>query len=277
VAALDAVAMFTLPQLSAPRSVTVDAGPAQFLAAHLGSDRFFSMWVYHADYGSYFGLASLDSDDLPVPDQWADYVRANLAPDADPTIFDGRRVEKGGPDAAADLQRHLAAYEQAGVRFVLSQTGTEPFGTGADLVDGVSRVYADPLVTIYQLPAPLPFFRTRGGTCSLHTQGAGAVTASCSGPATLVRAELALPGWSATVNGRPVEVGNDGGLQEVSLGGGSSSVSFDYSPAHLGLGEGLAGAGFLGAATVLAGPGLLRRRRNASSGAPARWYRRRSP
>jgi hypothetical protein len=277
VVAVDAVVMFAFPQFSAPRSVTVDSGPAQFLEAHLGSGRFFSMWVYHADYGSYFGLASLDSDDLPVPDQWADYVRANLAPDADPTIFDGRRVEKGGPSAAEDLRRHLAAYEQAGVRYVLSQTGTQPFGPERDLVDGVSLVYRDPLVTIYQLPAPQPIFRTTGGTCSLHAQGTGAVTASCSGPATLVRAELAFPGWSATVNGRPVEVGSAGGLQAVALAGGSSSVSFDYTPAHLGLGEGLAGAGFIGAAAVVGGPGLLRRRRNASTGAPARSCRRRSP
>jgi hypothetical protein len=277
VVALDAVVMFTLPQLSAPRSVTLDSGPAQFLEAHLGSGRFFSMWVYHADYGSYFGLASLDSDDLPVPEQWADYVRANLAPDADPTIFDGRRVAKGGASAAEDLRQNLAAYEQAGVSYVLSQTSTQPFGPASHLVDGVSRVYADPLVTIYRLPAPQPFFRTTGATCSLHPQGTGAVTASCSGPATLVRAELAFPGWSATVNGRPVEVRNAAGLEAVSLAGGSSSVSFDYTPAHLGLGEGLAGAGLLGAAAVLAAPGLLRRRRSASTGVPARSYRRRSP
>jgi hypothetical protein len=76
--------------------------------------------VHHPDYGSYFELASLDSNSLPEPEAWQTYLRAHLAPDAVAIAFSGRGVAPGGPSAVQDLRRHLREYEAIGVRFVLA-------------------------------------------------------------------------------------------------------------------------------------------------------------
>jgi hypothetical protein len=283
VLAVDALAMFVVPQLSAPRSVTVDTAPVTYLADHLGTGRVFTLWVYHADYGSYFGLPALDSDDLPVPQAWETYVHRYLAPDADATIFDGRRVAAGGPDADVDLVTRLAAYEAAGVGYVVAPAAARPFGPGPRYEDGVSEAWTDRFVTIWQLPAPSSAVFSAGGTCRLQggsTDAGGGTTveADCAAPATIVRSELDLAGWSATVDGRSVPVvPADGGLESVAVPAGSHEVVFAYAPPHLRLGEGLAVAGLL--AVLLGPPGArrVRRRRRASTGVPARSYRRRSP
>jgi hypothetical protein len=283
VLALDAMAMFAVPQLSAPRSVAVDTAPVTYLRANLRTGRLFSLWVYHADYGGYFQLAALDSDDLPVPKSWAAYVHANLAPDADATIFDGRRVAAGGPDASADLLAHLAAYEAVGVRYVVAQAALRPFGPGPAYEEGVRAVWSDRFVTIWALPSPAPPVIASGGPCRLEGGATGAgggttVEADCVAPATLVRSELDLAGWTATVDGRAVPVSPAaGGLQSVALPAGEHEVVFSYAPPQLRLGEGLGGAGLL--AVLLGPPGArrVRRRRSASTGVPARSSRRRSP
>ena len=53
---IDAVAMFVVPELSAPRSVRIDTGPTRYLAAHLGNGRFFSIDALVPNYGSIFWL-----------------------------------------------------------------------------------------------------------------------------------------------------------------------------------------------------------------------------
>lgn len=100
------------------------------------------------------------------------------------------------------------------------------------------RVYADDLVDIYELPHPKPYFETRGG-CTLTYFGTDAgretLTADCRAPATLVRRELAYPGWHATSNGEAVPVGEVEPLfQAIRLPAGVSHVRFRYWPPCIG-------------------------------------------
>lgn len=116
-----------------------------------------------------------------------------------------------------------------------------------------ARVYADDLVDIYELPHPKPYFEIRDGNCTLAPNGREALTAVCTGPALLVRRELAYPGWHAMVNGVAVAVEEAAPLfQAIRLPAGVSRVRFRYWPpgigwaytaALLGLGATLAGAG----------------------------------
>jgi hypothetical protein len=243
--ALDALTMFVVPQLSAPRKVAVDLAPAHYLAAHLGTSRFYSLGPYQPDYGSYFGLASLDVNDLPAPTLWQQYVR-RLSTDADPLIFNGGRVVAGNgkrPTQAEELVSRLAAYEAAGVRYVVTRRGADPFAGSAGGA-GVRLVASSPYASIYELPHPRPFFSTTGGRCTLAWTSRDAVTARCSAPASLMRLELDLPGWTATVNGRPVPLRSaGGGFTSVQIPAGSSAVAFAYFPPHedLGLAGGAAG------------------------------------
>jgi hypothetical protein len=268
--ALDGAVMFGVPQLSAPRSVTIDMGPVDYLASHLGNGRFFSLGIYKPNYGSYFGIASLDVNDLPVPKLWKSYVTDVLAPNAIPTVFDGESVKKRhGPSEAKELTEDLADFEAVDVRYVVVRRKNELFGAGPIYADGVRRVYADGFAAIYSLPHPRFFFSVNGAPCRLHADGSTEVAAICVHPATLVRSELDLPGWSASVNGRPVQIEPvDSGLESVKIPAGDSRVTFSYTPAHLDLGLGLFG---VGAVTAVGVPvwGRRRQRRSATSQGPA--------
>ena len=99
---------------------------------------------------------------------------------------------------------------------------------------GPVLAYSDAILSIYEVPDPAPYLSAEGGACTVAPRSRTALTAQCSGPATLVRRELMMPGWHARVNGEVVEVARAGPLfQAVALPDGSSRVSFDYSPPGL--------------------------------------------
>jgi hypothetical protein len=265
---IDAGAMAFVPQLSAPRSVTLDLAPAQFLADHLGLGRYYSFWVYHGNYGAYFGLASINTTDNPVPAAWANEISTVLAPNFLPARFDGRvPINPSGPSAVTDALQDIAAYEALDVRyFVVQDLPTPVFGSGPVYPYGMQRVFDDGFISIFALPDPAPYFRTvAGGTCSLQPAGRGSVTVDCRAPATLVRAELDMQGWTAAVSGRLVPIAAyQGLLDSVRVPAGRSVVTFSYSPPHIEI----ALAGFLLGLVLLAGvPAVcaVRRRRAAVS------------
>ncbi len=384
---LDAVGMFALPLASASRGVTLDRAPLDFLRAHLGLQRFYSMTALPPNYGAMFGLATINDDMLPVPRLWADHIRAALDPQAVPVTFSGGNAGRPpGSDARAMLFRHLDAYRALGVRYVVTPRGADsldgalasgrfdvqgaawglaPGGTlsgrlpagfaqghaidgmsvavgtylgradgrlsatlctasacahgstplrgaadnaGLDMAlspplpigpndmprftlhhvggrqavaiwllpgsvariepmakptpgaaavagpglvlsyptgpPGIHRVFRDAQVDIFELPDPAPYF-SAGPSCALAGAGRLDVTATCNGPATLLRRELAFPGWRASLDGRPAKVGREGIFQTVALPAGRSVVRFRYAPPFIGAAYAAAGAGVL--------------------------------
>jgi hypothetical protein len=265
---IDAVVMFAVPQLSAPRSVTLDAGPVDYLAAHLGGGRFFSIEDFAPNYGSYFELASLDVNDVPVPTLWTVYVPAHLATGTKPGYIFGRPYGGGSNGikaTVAHLVDQLKAYEAIDVRYVVLPATLRAFGTGPVYADGVAKVYEDSQMAIYALPHPQPYLSTVGAPCRIDPDGSQQAVVQCTGPATLVRAELALSGWSATVNGHSVAIIRvDGGLASVRLAAGTSHVSFTYLPPHEDVGIAAFVLGLLGAVGF---PLLAQRRHRKRRGA----------
>jgi hypothetical protein len=261
---VDAVVMAGIPQLSAPRNVQIETAPAAFLARHLGFGRYFSIGTYHSDYGSYFGLGQLNETDLPVPSDWAKEIVEHLGPNSDPLSFDGVHVvSSSGPSPAAQALANLGAYEALDVRYFVVLDRNPVFGTRAPYPDGLRQVFDDGAISIFALPDPKPYFSTTGGNCKLTPAGRDIVTALCSAPATLVRSELYVPGWSATLNGRPVPVIDHAGLlSAVDLPAGASTVTFTYAPRYIDLAVG----GFLLGMIVLVGLPLGRRMRGKRRG-----------
>jgi len=64
--AVDALLLFAVPELSAPRATTVDLKPVAYLRKHLGEQRYVTLGPITPNYGSYFGVASFDVHDFPL-------------------------------------------------------------------------------------------------------------------------------------------------------------------------------------------------------------------
>jgi hypothetical protein len=240
---LDAVVLFGYPQLSAPRGVTVNTAPVSYLASHLGDQRFYSLdpalgldgGPIAPNYGSYFKLASANYLDIPVPNLYQLYADQHLDSYASPTMLDGTPFGRLAPSLKTPVQElvdNVAAYEAIGVKYVL--TGSQDKAVAAT---GAHVVYSDPLVKIYQLTHPAPYFSTQGVACKLTASSITSVTADCPARARLVRLELDYPGWSATVNGASVPITAASGstpsmFQSIALPAGRSVVVFSYLPSH---------------------------------------------
>ncbi len=124
VVCVDALALFVAPELSAPRSVNTDLAPAAYLQRHLGTSRFFTLGPLQPNYGSYFAIAQLNANDLPVPSAFEHFVRARLDRVVDPTLFVGNY----GGDGRCSLpprSRSCSATSRATVRRA-SPTSSRP-------------------------------------------------------------------------------------------------------------------------------------------------------
>lgn len=261
--ALDALAMFVVPELSAPRSVRLDAAPVRYLARHLGTGRFFTLGPVTPDYGTYYGTASVDVNDVPIPSNFAAYVSHHLDPGILATRFTGTSSAPHSPTApSSELLKHLASYRAAGVSYVL----TPPSQTFPRHPKELVLVDRTASAWIYRLAGAAPLFGTSNGRCRIGSLSITAARVSCPRPTTLTYRETAMQGWSATVDGRAVTDRSSGLFQEVRVPGGRHTVAFDFRPPGLIWAE---LAFVLGIAALAVGPGRLGRvgsRRRAGQG-----------
>jgi hypothetical protein len=258
---IDAGAMAFVPQLSAPTASTVDMSPVRYLEHHLGFGRYFSFRAYHSDYGSYFGLASVNTSDAPVPQAWFNEIRSRLGSNAIPWSFDGVHVTNpAGPGPITEALANIRAYEALDVRYFVVLDPLPPDLSQRGSLLGLRKVFDDGFVSILSLPDPTPYFTTAGASCTVRSPTRDLAVTSCTRPATLVRSELDLPDSSATVNGDPRPVHDYHDLvTSVRVPAGRSVVRFSYSP------PGITPAlvGFLAGVLLIVGlPGsrLVRRR-----------------
>jgi len=246
--ALEAVAFFGTTTLSAPSKGRLDLAPVAYLKTHLGTQRFFTLGPLQPDYGSYFGLAELDVNDLPVPKAWVHFVLTKLDTNAGPSAFNGEFEESPtGPSPVTELDEHLATYEALGVRYVLSPAGTHPLGS-------LQPVFRSATTWIYRLPNATPLLSATKGTCAVHAKDPTRFAVDCPLGATLAYHELRMPGWTATVDGRRVALHSSGPLfWTLDVPAGASTVRFRFVPPH----EDLALlASLAGVLILLAGVGI---------------------
>jgi hypothetical protein len=253
----DALVLFTVPLLCGTRGGRIELAEMKFLRSHLGLQRVYSIDALVPNYGAMFGIASINHNYLPVPQNWVAFVRARLVPEMDGVNFYGAPAGPGRPSAVDLLRTRLADYEATGVKYVLVPPGQDPFGDA-----GPARVFAGRRMDIYELPHPAPYFTADGADCTLAPRSRTAVDATCRSAATLVRRELLFPGWRASVNGNPVPIALINGIfQRVALPAGFATIRFRYAPPHI---------GWAWAACALAVLGILapgRRRRSCPAAA----------
>ena len=257
---LDAFVLFVLPELSAPRRVTIDTAPVAYLQRHLGLSRFATLGPLGPDYGSYFGLRSLNTNDALLPSVFAAYVNKHLDPAVGPLIFNG--TPPGRPPTAPTAQQallsNLNGYRAAAVRYVLTPPGQElPLAPNM-----FSIVLRSPTTLIYRLAGASSYFTAMNPGCTVQAQSGQSVRVSCSRSTALVRRETYMPGWSAKVDGHARAVRKyDDAFQAVIVGPGTHRVTFAFTPPHLDW----ALLGFaVGCLCLLAAPLLARTQTRAS-------------
>ncbi len=251
---IEAALLFAAPLLSAPRPAKVDTALVQYLQRHLGLARFATLGPIQPNFGSYFGLAEINVNDLPEPRAFTTYVEKSLDANSVPLLFTGTtKTDPDGPAPAQALANNLAAYEAAGVKFVVAfASGLDVFGSPwppAGLTPAPRRVYVDASAAVWQLPSPSAFFTTSGAHCHVQAEGTADVEVSCNGPAVLRRLELPMPGWSAQVGSSRVAVRSDGPFQSVHVRAGTTRVRFSFTPPY---GDASLWAALVGALLLLA-------------------------
>ncbi len=222
VVAVDAIVLFAVPELAAPKVVTSDPAPVAFLRAHAGQQRFATLGPLAPNYGSYWGLAAIDAEDVPVPKPYATFVHSELG-QADPAGL-------YSPTSPAALLGHLPGYRAAGVAWVLASPGVTLPTSPATLTVAMRS----PSATIYHLAGAASYFTASDPRCRVAPVSRTAADVSCPAPATLVRRETDLPGWAASVGGRATAVRRSGGVfQAVTVPAGSHRVTFAYTPPNI--------------------------------------------
>ena len=226
VVAIDAVALFAVPQFSAPRETTIDRAPVTYLQRHLGLQRFHSLGPVEPNYGSYFAVDELGVDDFP-PNSYAGFVHARLDPAAPFVGFRSLRA----PSAEQELVRHVYSYGTAGVRYVLDPVG-EPLPASRQHRRQLRLVARTPIAWIYEITHAAPFMSAPG--CRLSAVTFGGARLDCARSSTLTRLETELPGWTATVDGHVTPIGRAKGLfQTVRVSAGRHVVTFSFVPVHM--------------------------------------------
>jgi hypothetical protein len=261
---IESLLFFMTPSIDAPRSVSVDDAPIHYLQTHQGEERFLDLSVLPPNWGSEFGLNALNATDLPFPRSFKTFIQQQLYPGLKPADAFTRDRTSGIVDEEAELATHLRSYEDASVKYVLAPRSLTLSPALSAL--GVTAVWHDALATIYVLPHPRPYFSS---TCGVTSQGVNAAAVTCPhSSARLLRTELSMPGWSATVNGKSVSIHTvDGVYQSVELPKGTSEVRFNYIPPHEDLAIALGGL----AALFLVGS-LLHERRLRSRQLDGQWF-----
>ncbi|WP_458071503.1 YfhO family protein [Rhodanobacter sp. BL-MT-08] len=249
---IDACIAFILPVRNGVRQIERHEGGIAFLQSHVGLDRVYSLGPLAANYGAFFKVAQINYNYLPVPSNWVDYIHAHINPAADPIALIGIvGMTNEGDNPAAFRSHGPAAYEELGIRYVLTPPGTSPFtsppsasANGSPLPPSASplaqgtrasaHVYSGDDMEIYELPHPKPYFDVLTGSCKLWPANRNELTSNCATSAMLLRREAFYPGWRASIDGQTQSVTETNGIfQGLSLPQGNHRVVFSYRPTYM--------------------------------------------
>jgi hypothetical protein len=242
----ESVLLFAAPMVTAPSSLKVNLAPVRFLQANLGQYRYMDIAVLYPNWGSEYGLSSLDANDLPLPATFVNYVQTSLFPGIEPPNAFSVHATYSQTVMEQEIATHLLAYQDASVKYLLTRTRTKLAPQLAAV--GVKKVWSDRVATIYSLPDPRPFYSTASSSCTVSSASLTEANVNCpTGGSTLLRTEQSMKGWTATVNGRPATITTiDTVYQQIDVPEGASTVLFSFDPPHLQL------AVFVGVAALLA-------------------------
>ena len=227
---LEVVGNFAVTEVAAPRDYHLATGPLSFLQHHLTGYRVVSFNPIQPNWGSFFELATLNAHDLPFPTKFEELIAHDLplgSPHAPWSyyVYEGRT---GAEAYSKSVATHLSTFENAGVKFIIANTDwpLDPAFISLHL----PRTYHGEGYDIYELPHPSPLYSAPG--CRFSSESVNAVTATCDHPQVVIRRELSMPGWTATINGHAVNLDLSRPYQRIVVMSGVNTLRFNFSPPH---------------------------------------------
>jgi hypothetical protein len=135
IVALEGALNFLVPTLANPRDGHIAGGAIAFMRKNIGLQRMYGLGPVWPNYGAYFDVAEINHNQLPVSSAWVDYVHKHLDPFIDPISFTGDIPGKGPGVLGRDevLRANLAAFEDVGVKYVVSWAGSLPLQSTFDV------------------------------------------------------------------------------------------------------------------------------------------------
>lgn len=250
--------MYIVPQFSTDTTKGMQQGSVEYLKQNLGENRFYTLGPIEPNYGSFYGIKSLNQNDLPVPKIWAEYITKNLNTNTDPILFTGAfQLDLKGVSPKEAFFANIKNYEYVGVKYLVAPPGLV---TGADVEEQhIQKVYSDEVAEVFLLSSVRPYIEVTEGSCTLTSLKTEAFEATCSAPSAILRRELALPGWTARTAEVDIPINVAGDIfQKIDLSAGKHTVVFTYKPEHLTSGYVLFGVGLLAIFVVAALPSNAR-------------------
>ncbi len=230
---IEVIIGFMAPLLSAPRKVTTDYRPIEFLQHNLGNNRFYTFGPISPNYGSSFNIASINTNNLPISRDWSDYVQTNLDKNVDPLVFTGQnRLDPAGPSAVDEFLANLHNYENVGVKYVLAI----PFSSESIKLRaaGLQEVQETPGAAIYQLSQPAAYFDTGASNCDANIVSLDEVIFNCSKAAHVIRRELYFPGWTVKSGHKAISIKKTDRLfQDIAIPQGATKLTFYFEPPYI--------------------------------------------
>jgi hypothetical protein len=196
----------------------------EFLQKNIGNQRFDTNFI-QPNYGSYFNIAQIGINDLPVPKLWCDYVMNN------------NRTETGnencivGARTIQPTDEYINQDKELGVKYLAVSKGflTKEIIISQKLV----LVYEDEYMEIYENTGYRKYLS--GDDCEVvETNSFDNFEINCDANSTLTRLELFYPGWHAKVDGEEVDIRKVEDLfQQIDVSQGEHKVEFYYWPKYM--------------------------------------------
>lgn len=232
--------LFWIPQLGAPirSQARMDFGVVDFLQKNLGNNRFYFIGNKNGlktNYGSYFKLASINTENLPTPKLWEDYVVKKLDNNTSTISFSGAFRLKWEKNSVQDeFLRNIKNYQAIGVKYIVSEINGVYRLSDINAHDyGLRLVYKDPSdrVAVYQMPDFASY--ASADKCRLTVKSRNEIAAACSEASELRRLELFFDGWSVKVNNETQTIEKYNNLfQSVKIPKGESTITFNFWPQY---------------------------------------------
>lgn len=240
---LEPIGLFLIPQLGAPirHKAVVDTGVVDFLRKNIDEHRFYYIGGnsgFKTNYGSYYGIAGINTENLPTPQLWEDFVAKNLDNNTSTISFGGGfRKDWAKNSVQQEFFRNLQNYKSIGVKYVVSEIASQ-FAVDPELAKkyGLKKVYSNDKTNtvIYEMDGAKRY--ASANDCNVQVISKNDIIADCVRDSVLIRRELFFDGWTAKNNDENIEISKvEDIFQGVMVNKGKNLIKFNFWPKYLSL------------------------------------------